>query len=340
MKKTLSLLTAFILAFCCAVPAFAATATPDEAVSVESIELILLPDKLVYDDYDIGFDLSDDDFDTLLSMEDEDEIDAFLLSKIYLDLDLSGIEVEAAYSDGTEDIIDISFCDAYVADFPNSIEDIYGDYTVVVEYMGARAEYTITVVESDYYEESNYEFVSCTPPTKDTYVFEDEAYEVDYVNGWLIDVDTTGMFVTLMNKETGELEVVDADSILCDALYVSPFKLLGHIVVFAQAEAPDGGMVPFSFEVEVISNEDGDANEPDDDVTPGGKTDPESKAASGKNKGAALGSADEATPDFANKAASNKAVNTGQVFPASIVLFIVGCGAMITMFASKRKANK
>ena len=198
MKKLLSAAIAVILALSCTVSAFAATdsASPDEPKTVESITIKKLPDKLVYNDNDVTIDEN---------ISFEEIFDA----EFALALDLTGAEIEATYSDGSVENVNPSDCTAtlvdgfkmsvifeYLSNMPDEMTEaeyvewlngldamIYRDYTVEVEYMGAKDTYTIKFEQltagPDYppYEESIYEVVSVKNPDKLYYTKDD--VEVD-----------------------------------------------------------------------------------------------------------------------------------------------------------------
>lgn len=229
MKKLLSAAIAVILALSCTVSAFAATdaASPDEPKTVESITIKKLPDKLVYNDNDVT--TSDEGVTSILEM---------LELEFALALDLTGAEIEATYSDGSVGSVDPSDCTAtlidgfkmgmiydyiynqdaeteeeYMAWLNGLMEMIYRDYTVEVEYMGAKDTYTITFEQAEfdpdyppYDEDSIYEVVSVKNPDKLYYTKDDiEIDEYDDITEYMLPIDYTGMEVVVRNTETGEL---------------------------------------------------------------------------------------------------------------------------------------
>lgn len=133
MKRVLSLAIVLMLAFSCVFTAFAQTgdtATPDEAKKVTELKITKLPDKLTYNDADVNE--PEIDYEILFDeKKTEDEIIEYM-SQFYLDLnlDLTGMEVEAVYNDGTTEKVDAKDCKAELADAFN-----YGDlFKTVMDY--------------------------------------------------------------------------------------------------------------------------------------------------------------------------------------------------------------
>ena len=183
MKKVMSFAIVLMLAFSCVFTAFAQTddtATPDEAKKVTELKITKLPDKLTYtaeDEIEPDIDLS--------KIADENAIEESLIKyfsqfNLELKLDLTGMEVEAVYSDGTTEKVDAKDCKAELADpfnygeaikalleyeknMPDFTEDmtedefekivtelnsklygmIYREYTVNVSYQDAQTSYKI-----------------------------------------------------------------------------------------------------------------------------------------------------------------------------------------------------
>lgn len=183
MKKVMSFAIVLMLAFSCVFTAFAQTddtATPDEAKKVTELKITKLPDKLTY----TAEDVIDPDID-LSKIADENATEESLIKyfsqfNFELKLDLTGIEVEAVYSDGTTEKVDAKDCKAELADpfnygeaikalleydknMPDFTEDmtedefekivtelnsklygmIYREYTVNVSYQDAQTSYKI-----------------------------------------------------------------------------------------------------------------------------------------------------------------------------------------------------
>lgn len=185
MKKVMSFAIVLMLAFSCVFTAFAQTddtATPDEAKKVTELKITKLPDKLTYtaeDEIEPDIDLS--------KIADENATEESLIKyfsqfNLELKLDLTGIEVEAVYSDGTTEKVDAKDCKAELADpfnygevikalieseknMPDFTEDmtedefekivtemnsklygmIYREYTVNVSYQDAQTSYKINL---------------------------------------------------------------------------------------------------------------------------------------------------------------------------------------------------
>lgn len=186
MKKVLSLAIVLMLAFSCVFTAFAQTddtASPDEAKKVTELKITKLPDKLTYTTEDViepdldGLEIPDDE-----EVTEETIIKYFSQFNLELKLDLTGMEVEAVYSDGTTEKVDANDCKAELADpfnygevikalieyeknMPDFKEDmtedefekivtelnsklygmIYREYTVNVSYQDAQTSYKINL---------------------------------------------------------------------------------------------------------------------------------------------------------------------------------------------------
>ena len=189
MKRVLSLAIVLMLAFSCVFTAFAQTddtASPDEAKKVTELKITKLPDKLTY----TAEDVVDPDIDLSKILDEnateESIIKYFSQFNLELKLDLTGMEVEAVYSDGTTEKVDAKDCKAELADpfnygeaikalieyeknMPDFKEDmtedefekivtelnsklygmIYREYTVNVSYKDAQTSYKITLKNSD-----------------------------------------------------------------------------------------------------------------------------------------------------------------------------------------------
>ena len=185
MKKVMSFAIVLMLAFSCVFTAFAQTddtATPDEAKKVTELKITKLPDKLTY----TAEDVIDPDID-LSKIADENATEESLIKyfsqfNFELKLDLTGMEIEAVYSDGTTEKVDAKDCKAELADpfnygevikalieseknMPEFTEDmtedefekivtemnsklygmIYREYTVNVSYQDAQTSYKINL---------------------------------------------------------------------------------------------------------------------------------------------------------------------------------------------------
>lgn len=211
MKKVMSFAIVLMLAFSCVFTAFAQTddtATPDEAKKVTELKITKLPDKLTYtaeDEIEPDIDLS--------KIADENATEESLIKyfsqfNFELKLDLTGIEVEAVYSDGTTEKVDAKDCKAELADpfnygeaikalieydknMPDFTEDmtedefekivtelnsklygmIYREYTVNVSYQDAQTSYKIKFenINDVPQLDERYEVVSVKAPEKVNY---------------------------------------------------------------------------------------------------------------------------------------------------------------------------
>lgn len=211
MKKVMSLAIVLMLAFSCVFTAFAQTndtASPDEAKKVTELKITKLPDKLTYTSEDViepNIDLS--------KIADENATEESLIKyfsqfNLELKLDLTGMEVEAVYNDGTTEKVDAKDCKAELADpfnygevvkalieyeknMPDFTEDmtedefekivtelntklygmIYREYTVNVSYQDAQTSYKITFenINDVPQLDERYEVVSVKAPEKVNY---------------------------------------------------------------------------------------------------------------------------------------------------------------------------
>lgn len=151
MKKVMSFAIVLMLAFSCVFTAFAQTddtATPDEAKKVTELKITKLPDKLTYTSEDV----IEPDID-LSKIADENATEESLIKyfsqfNFELKLDLTGIEVEAVYSDGTTEKVDAKDCKAELADPFN-----YGEVIkALIEYEKNMPEFTEDMTEDEFYE--------------------------------------------------------------------------------------------------------------------------------------------------------------------------------------------
>lgn len=149
MKKVMSFAIVLMLAFSCVFTAFAQTddtATPDEAKKVTELKITKLPDKLTYTSEDV----IEPDID-LSKIADENATEESLIKyfsqfNFELKLDLTGIEVEAVYSDGTTEKVDAKDCKAELADPFN-----YGEVIkALIEYEKNMPEFTEDMTEDEF----------------------------------------------------------------------------------------------------------------------------------------------------------------------------------------------
>lgn len=151
MKKVMSFAIVLILAFSCVFTAFAQTddtATPDEAKKVTELKITKLPDKLTYTSEDV----IEPDID-LSKIADENATEESLIKyfsqfNLELKLDLTGIEVEAVYNDGTTEKVDAKDCKAELADPFNYGEAI----KALLEYEKNMPDFTEDMTEDEFYE--------------------------------------------------------------------------------------------------------------------------------------------------------------------------------------------
>ena len=151
MKKVMSFAIVLMLAFSCVFTAFAQTddtATPDEAKKVTELKITKLPDKLTYTSEDV----IEPDID-LSKIADENATEESLIKyfsqfNLELKLDLTGMEIEAVYSDGTTEKVDAKDCKAELADPFN-----YGEVIkALIEYEKNMPEFTEDMTEDEFYE--------------------------------------------------------------------------------------------------------------------------------------------------------------------------------------------
>lgn len=151
MKKVMSLAIVLMLTFSCMFTAFAQTndtASPDEAKKVTELKITKLPDKLTYTTED----MIEPDID-LSKIADENATEESIIKyfsqfNLELKLDLTGMEVEAVYSDGTTEKVDAKDCKAELADPFN-----YGDYIkAIYDYEKNLPDFTEDMTEDEFYE--------------------------------------------------------------------------------------------------------------------------------------------------------------------------------------------
>lgn len=360
MKKFFTLIIAVMIVIGCTVTAFAADATPDELLSgVTSIEVVDVPKTSYSFMDDTDYDLMDVQWEEILESEDYEYFESVLLSSFFFCLDLEDAQILATYSDGHTEYINPDDCTAVVLDMPTSLEDeeFFRDYTVQVEYMGCTDTYTINlyddtgdIFDEENNEENNYEFVSCVPSAKNVYVFEEsDAYPASTIypglKGYFFDIDETGISVTLLNKTTGETEVYSGDSIYCYSVYVEDLvannKTDGDLTVFGEVMTDDWEVVPFEFTIKLVFKENASEQTPTNPETDGKDSFVFTEDTATKDLATNENVNNEKSPTLPTNAfVGNKVVNTGQVFPATVVLVIVGCLAMATLFIYRKKQIK
>lgn len=151
MKKVMSLAIVLMLTLSCMFTAFAQTndtASPDEAKKVTELKITKLPDKLTYTTED----MIEPDID-LSKIADENATEESIIKyfsqfNLELKLDLTGMEVEAVYNDGTTEKVDAKDCKAELADPFN-----YGDYIkAIYDYEKNLPDFTEDMTEDEFYE--------------------------------------------------------------------------------------------------------------------------------------------------------------------------------------------
>lgn len=151
MKKVMSLAIVLMLTLSCMFTAFAQTndtASPDEAKKVTELKITKLPDKLTYTSEDV----IEPDID-LSKIADENATEESLIKyfsqfNLELKLDLTGMEIEAVYSDGTTEKVGAKDCKAELADPFN-----YGDFLkAFYDYEKNLPEFTEDMTEDEFYE--------------------------------------------------------------------------------------------------------------------------------------------------------------------------------------------
>lgn len=151
MKRVLSLAIVLMLTLSCMFTAFAQTndtASPDEAKKVTELKITKLPDKLTYTTEDMIE--PDIDLSKILdeNATEESIIKYFSQFNLELKLDLTGMEVEAVYNDGTTEKVDAKDCKAELADPFN-----YGDYIkAIYDYEKNLPDFTEDMTEDEFYE--------------------------------------------------------------------------------------------------------------------------------------------------------------------------------------------
>ncbi len=364
MKKFLSVVIAAMITMACTVfPAFATgeatpdAATPDEVATVASIEITKLPDKLVY----VGGEDADWDYDSVslgdIMNGNLEDIEALRAMELKFNLDLTGIEVVATYTDSTTadvpveeltakvtnpltygEIIDISEKydesmneDISYEEYEKLMEDylkevealILRDFIVEVEYKGATDTYTVNISEDlgDYDSTGDYELVSFTMPEKVVYDMANE--DEVYIEDW--------------SDESGEYFYYDVMIDTTGMTATLRHKETGEMVTvngedisayFFYDYAESGKLVPGVYDVEATAwTEDGsyvDFTFPITIVDSSQKTDdsstdkPSTDEPSTDDATSSVSTADTATPD-----SDNTAIKTGTPSNVTAMLSVV-----------------
>ncbi len=195
-------------------------------------------------------------------------------------------------------------------------------------------------------ESKTYEFVSYTPPTKDTYIFEDCGYPASVVSpnciDSLIDVDDTGMTVTVRNKVTGQLEVYGHESVEDRLLLIGNvlvrLKKSGDYALFTTLFMDNGEVMGFPYEVNVVfRNTDWDT-QPPTDVDNGSEVENTTQRPDPQ-----ISTADSATSDeviMPPTTVGNKPVGTGDFFPACMVFVAMSALTIAAILAYRKKKEQ
>lgn len=321
---------------------------------------------------------TEDDFENMSSEELEEFLEKFIdEGSININVDYEGAEIIAYYNNQTvESVVNNEDCNWSVADpfkfselekyedidfedlsdeeFEDLVNEIsnliYREYTVDVTYEGFKTSYTITLVEDDddFSEQGReYEFVSYNNPSDRPYIIGEDVYETiiydDYDNEIpveTVDVDTTGMTVTLKDKETGELVTFDEENAVFDITFYHfvndavPLRA-GHYYAIGTVYTDDFDIVYFDYMITFIDGDDSEPatsvdktttpNSPDNNSDKSSTSDTPSSSSNGKGT--------------TNTASSNNgAIQTGEVTPAIILLVLIS-GAVVTMYFYRRKIN-
>lgn len=381
MKKVMSFAIVLMLAFSCVFTAFAQTddtATPDEAKKVTELKITKLPDKLTY----TAVDVIDPDID-LSKIADENATEESLIKyfsqfNFELKLDLTGIEVEAVYSDGTTEKVDAKDCKAELADpfnygeaikalleyeknMPDFTEDmtedefekivtelnsklygmIYREYTVNVSYQDAQTSYKITFenINDVPQLDERYEVVSVKAPEKVNYTKADTDFFYEADMPYDGSPESKEYYdETYFYPEFKGLEVTVKDKIT-GKTYTKTFDGTEEDMVYISSVDARPDVTMTNLEVYVM----GDVNEwlnlPEDEEY--------STEVTGTFKvnyyaNGVPSTSDTATKDTATKSATggNGAVQTGNPMTAvSIALvMLVASGAMLVFY--RRKIEK
>lgn len=220
---------------------------------------------------------------------------------------------------------------------------IYREYTVDVTYEGFKTSYKIELVAEEFDipdfgdSESKYEFVSYNNPSDRPYSISEDVYETviydedgNEISVETVDVDTTGMTVTLKDKETGELVTFDEENAFFDIEFYHfmndsvPLRA-GNYYAIGTVYTYDYGVVPFYYTITFEDEEESEVSKADDN----NNSTPDS---ADENTGK---SSTTDTPKSSSN--SNGAIQTGDVVPATILLVLI-LGAVVAMYFYRRKS--
>lgn len=351
MKKLLAIILAAVLVVSCSVVTFSAAETAEK--ELVSIEMTQLPDKLEYEfDSEAYFDFDNIDYEN--EPETLEEI-IQLLEQVYfvIDVDLTGAEITATYNDGSTELIDNELCTTSVADSINvksfyeamlnveSEEDyeevmamLIREYTINVTYKTAETSFKVNVTEPDYSEK--YELVSVTNPNKNTYVIEDDLYFDEDLEITYVDLDLTGMVVTVLNKETGEILTFDSDDVELEYFFfddeeIKPgsYETMGYIII----DEDEYDCVFFDYEFELVNAE--KQEETTQPTTE--KTDDSEIVTTSPTQSATTASVSETQKETTIATSNNDAVKTGVSLNTGILVVLMLSGAIFAILAYRKK---
>lgn len=223
---------------------------------------------------------------------------------------------------------------------------IYREYTVDVTYEGFKTSYKIELVAEEFDIpdfgdlESKYEFVSYNNPSDRPYSISEEVYETviydedgNEISVETVDVDTTGMTVTLKDKETGELVTFDEENAFFDIEFYHftndsvPLRA-GNYYAIGTVYTYDYGVVPFYYTITFEDEEESEVSKADKADNNNNSTPDSADENTGK-------SSTTDTPKSSSN--SNGAIQTGDVVPATILLVLI-LGAVVAMYFYRRKS--
>lgn len=378
MKKLISVFLTAILALSCTAVTFSAAETSEKELI--SIEMTKLPDKTEYAlmEDDAVWDYENIDSEDV-DVEDMDQL-IELLKQVYLsiDVDLTGAEITATYSDGSTEVIDNDLCTTTLADPANlgevleailaeedeakaeelAAELVYREYTINVAYETAETTFAVTLTEPDYDFDSTYEVVSVKDPDKNTYVIEEDLYDEVYSDEFsdeeytlkYVDFDLTGMEVTVLNTETEELTTYGPEDISIEYYFFDDEEIVPDTYfTFGYITTDDGEIVMFDYEFGLVSN----GTTPEETQPTTGTTDDDSDdesettvpqettvADETKAQETTASSANASTSDTASNSTSNGTVQTGSSAHAGILAVVMLSGAFVAFMVYRKKVTE
>lgn len=369
IKKISSLAIAATLVLGCTAASTFSTFAQAEEKELTSINITKLPDKLVYTDEDFFLDADIDENET-----DFNKISEALKTAVFtFEPDITGIELEEVFSDGTVDELAPNLCQASVADpvkyseimelietedesnFDKLMDLIYREYTVNVEFKGISASYKVSVEMQEYDPKSEiYEFVSYGDLVHKVYSLENDVYDSIYVDDegneipcQTLDFDLTGMTVILKNTETGELETFGEEDIYIEFYNLTPAGAprLTAGSYYALGEVwTDDGFVPFSYEFTLVSEKSGnnsdntDNDDKKDDNSGNNGNDDKNSVGDDDNNKAISPATSDSTDQKGNTTvkADNNAIQTGNPVSTAVFAVLLLSGALV-VFLTYRK---